>query len=242
MRNGSAVRGTVLIVLIAVMAALSTGCGHLKNIRDDVLDVGTVAVGVVPPVVPGEEGDRAVGFFPPAFGAYAQATDLLHLGAIYKATGDAEWDRRGYGLTVDVRRKFGIGPIHDVYIEQKPYFVNAYKRPDSPMAGWRGRMEDLSDPIFDQPAKVLIFEPEHWQAWGYAADNGWRSLPWLSHGWQSWETLSLEVAIPEPFILHSGFYARVGFDPSETFDLLLSIFGIDLYGDAAYNFDGSLKY
>ena len=67
-------------------------------------------------------------------------------------------------------------------------------------------------------------------------------LPFLHRGWQDWETISVEVAIPEPFLLHSGFYGRIGFDLSECFDLLLSICCIDLYDDAAYTWSGELKY
>ena len=47
---------------------------------------------------------------------------------------------------------------------------------------------------------------------------------------------SLEVAIPEPFILHSGINARVGFDVSEVFDLALGLICIDFYDDNAFTF------
>ena len=90
--------------------------------------------------------------------------------------------------------------------------------------------------MFGAISKTMIFKPEKWEAYGYSAGGeAWESLPWLSQGWQDWETISIEVAIPEPFILHSGFYARVGVDPSQVFDLFLGLFGLDLYGDAAYN-------
>ena len=237
------VRGGLLLAALVGLMLSSAGCGYLKNVRDDFLDIGTVAVGIVPPVVPTDNGPKAVGFIPPALGAYIQVTDFLHLGAIYSATGDLAWDRRGYGVLVDVRRKFGVGPFHDVYIKQYPVATNAYKRADSEMAGWQKHMDDMKDPVFGASAKTMIFKPEKWDIYGYGAGaEGWESLPWLSHGWQDWETISAEVAIPEPFILHTGFYVRVGVDPSQVFDLLLGIFGVDLYGDAAYNCDGSLKY
>jgi len=221
----------------------SAGCGYVKNVRDDLLDVGTLAVGIVPPVVPSDEGSRGVGFLSPAIGAYVQVTDLLHLGAMYKATGDLAWDRRGYGVMVDVRRKIGLGPLHDVYIKQYPVLTNAYKRTDSEMAGWQQHMDQLKDPVFGASAKTMIFKPELRKFYDLGSEvASWQSLPWLSHGWQDWEFISAEIAIPEPFILHTGFYARVGLDPSQVFDLFLGIFGVDLYGDAAYNFDGSLKY
>ncbi|MBT4821295.1 MAG: hypothetical protein HON70_36635, partial [Lentisphaerae bacterium] len=60
--------------------------------------------------------------------------------------------------------------------------------------------------------------------------------------WQDWETISAEIAFPEPFILHSGFYLRAGFDPSQIFDLALSVIGLDLYQDAAYTWCGDYKY
>lgn len=229
---------TVLtVVALAGLSVSSTGCGYLKNVRDDVLDCGTFAVGVVPPVVPTSEGPRAVGFLPPAIGAYLEVTEFFHLGALYKATGDAEWDRRGLGLTVDQRSKLGIGPIHHVCIKQEPIVANNYKRTGNELDGWRDQMDAMRDPVFGAPAKTLIYES--------LTDpvTEWTGLPYLSRGWQDWETISLEVAIPEPFILHSGFYARVGVDPSQIFDLALSLFCIDLYGDAAYKtFSGKPKY
>jgi hypothetical protein len=243
MSRTGAVRGGLLLAVLAASMLSSTGCGYLKNVRDDFLDIGTVAVGIVPPVVPTASGPKAIGFIPPAFGAYVQVTDLFHLGAIYSATGDLVWDRRGYGVMTDVRRKFGLGPIHDVYIKQVPILTNAYKRPEGKMAGWQAHMDAMKDPIFGASAKTMVFKPQPWALADYGIDNvSWESLPWLSHGWQDWETVSVEVAIPEPFILHTGFYARVGVDPSQAFDFLLGIFGVDLYGDAAYNFNGSLKY
>ena len=64
----------------------------------------------------------------------------------------------------------------------------------------------------------------------------------LHRGWQDWMAVNAEVAIPEPFFLHSGVNVRAGFNVCEVFDLVLAVLGGDLYGDAAYNFDGSLKY
>ncbi len=232
-----------MLVVLAAMMVGSAGCGYLKNVRDDFLDIGTFAVGLVPPVVPTDGGPKAVGFLPPALGAYVQVTDFFHLGAIYSATGDIAWDRRGYGVMADVRRKFGLGPIHDIYIKQVPIATNAYKRPGSEMAGWQAHMDRLKDPIFGASAKTMIFKPESWDLAGYGSpDSTWESLPWLSHGWQDWEMVSVEVAVPCPLFLHTGFYARAGFDLSQVFDFTLSLIGVDLYDDAAYNFDGSLKY
>jgi hypothetical protein len=225
-----------LVAVVGVVALGAMGCGYARNLRDDFLDCGTLAVGVVPPVVPTEEGTRAVGFLPPCIGIYAQFTDLLHLGALAKGTGDLEWDRRGLAVTVDKRCKFGVGPFHWVWIEQEPVVANAYKTPDNEMDGWRDHMRSLRDPVMDAPAKVMIFRPEQ------TVIPGLKTSPWLYRGWQDWEFLQLEVGIPEPFILHSGIYVRGGLDPSQVFDLVLGIFTVDLYDDAAYELNGDLKY
>jgi hypothetical protein len=236
------VRTVVLLALVCGLFLPAAGCGYVKNLRDDFLDCGTMAVGIVTPIAPSEEGPKAMGFLPPAIGVYVEATSLFHLGALYKATGDLEWDRRGYGVMGDYRRKFGFGPIHDVCIWQHPYAANAYKTPDSMMEPWQEHMDGLRDPLFKSSAKTMIFKPEKFDLYGLDEASEWESLPWLYRGWQDWEMISVEVAIPEPFILHSGFYFRVGVDPSQFFDLFLGIFGIDLYHDAAFNFNGSLKH
>ncbi len=244
MRRAETLRAVAVVALAAGLALSAGGCGYLRNVRDDVLDCGTFAIGVVPPVVPGSEGPKAIGPIPPAIGVYVEATEFLHLGALFKATGDLDWDRRGLSVGVDVRRKLGIGPLHDIYIKQEPIWANAYKTPGGDMAGWRGHMRALRDPLFNSPAKTLIYEPsetsliESYEG----TDISWQSLPWMHRGWQDWETFSLEVAIPEPFILHSGIYVRAGVDPSQVFDLVLSVFGLDLYSDAAYKLEGDLKY
>ena len=54
--------------------------------------------------------------------------------------------------------------------------------------------------------------------------------------------LDVEIAIPEPFFFHSGINLRVGCDPSQIFDLLLGVIGLDLYQDDAYRFNGDLRF
>ncbi len=242
-RRRAVLRAVLVCVALGTLMVGFSGCGYARNVRDDLMDCGTLAVGVVPPVVPGDD-TTVVGPLPPAIGAYAEMTEFFHLGALFKATGDLEWDRRGLSATVDVRRKLGIGPFHDVYIQQTPALANPYKETGNQMDGWRRHMADLEDPLFNSPAKVLIFEPEDVSlASGYGEEQfTWKALPWMSKGWQDWETFSLEVAVPEPFILHSGLYLRAGVDPSQVFDLVLSVFGVDFYQDAAYNAEGTLKY
>jgi len=229
-RKSRVARVTVLILMAGILVFGAAGCGYVKNVRDDVMDIGSVGVGVVPPVVPTDAGAKAVGPLPPALGIYGQVTDFFHLGALKKYTGDAEWDRRGLAITADSRTKIGIGPWHYVRINQKPVAANDYKTTDNKLDAWRSHMDNLKDPLFEAPAKTLIYREK------YAA------MPYMYKGWQDWEMVSAEVAIPEPFITHSGFYLRLGFDPSQIFDAALSILCLDLYQDAAYNFDGSLKY
>lgn len=231
------------LLLLFLVVTVMTGCGYVKNRRDDLLDIGTLSAGVVPPVAPGESQSHAIGPIPPSFGLYLQATDYFHLGGLYKATGDIEWDRRGYGLTSDFRRKIGFGPFHEVYIHQKPYFVNAYKHPNSSLSGWREHMANLSDPFTAAPAKQIIFQPEEpVPESSFGNITGKKSLAFYHNGWQNWEMFSVELALPEPFLLHSGFYVRAGFDPSEVFDFVLGFLMIDLYDDGAYEFNGNLEH
>jgi hypothetical protein len=266
------VRMTLILTVLAGLLLGATGCGYVKNVRDDVLDLGTMAVGGVTPVAPTKEGPEAVGIIPPTFGVYLEATEFMHLGYLFKATGDLEWDRRGYGFTVDVRHKYGIGPFHHVAIRQYPVCVNEYKRLNNGLDGWREHMDDLSDPLWGRPGKVLVFgrtvgvedeeadtiDSQQRTYEDYVAmmendrapdqDEGGLlpnvpTLPWLHRGWQDWEMISLEVAVPAPFCLHSGFYARVGVDPSQVFDLALGLVAIDLYSDSAYKFwSGDYKH
>jgi hypothetical protein len=251
-------------LVLAVLAGLlfsASGCGYVKNVRDDVLDLGTLAVGIVPPVAPGEDGPQAVGPIPPAFGVYLEATEFMHLGYLFKATGDLSWDRRGLGIMVDARRKMGIGPWHSVAIMQQPIIANEYKTPGSGLEGWRAHMDSLRDPIWGRPGKVLIYgrtisddlsDTDRMTYEDYVRQMegdeestffGIPELPWLHRGWQDWEMVSLEVAVPCPCLLHTGFYFRAGFDCSQVFDLALGLVGLDLYSDAAYEFwSGDYKY
>lgn len=224
--------------------------GYLRNVRDDLMDCGSLAVGVVPPLVRSPNSSHVIGIASPAFGAYLQLTDFGHLGALYKATGDLEWDRRGAGVMVDIRKKIGLGPLNRVYITQRPVKANAYKVPGSEMDPWRRHMDLMRDPLFFCAAKTMIFEPEDTTFYLTVGDKSSRyewiktmaALPRLPFGWQDWEFLSLELAFPEPFFTHSGFYLRVGVDPSQVFDLLLSTVGYDFYDDAAYTSDGELEH
>jgi hypothetical protein len=242
-RRSGSVRAVLMATVLAGVTVLCTGCGYLRNVRDDLMDVGTLAAGVVPPVVPLEEGSEAVGFLPPSFGAYVQVTDFMHFGGLYKCTGDLEWDRRGIGATIDRRSKIGFGPLHCVSIRQTPVVANAYKIANNEMDGWRAHMADLADPIFGTPAKILVYESVDRESEPpYGPGEPRARLGYLSRGWQDWEFVQAEIAVPEPFLLHSGFYMRAGFDPSQIVDLALSIFCIDLYDDAAYTFWGDLKY
>ena len=222
-------RGWLLCTLLLLLAP--QGCGYVKNVRNDLMDCFIIGAGAITPVVSTEDGPKGVGYIPPSIGVYIEATDLLHFGALYKASADIEMDRRATGIVVDRREKYGFGPIHYTNIEQEPIIANDYKRRGNDLDGWRKHMRRLRDPIFERPGKQLIYDKR-------VHDDKW----WLHRGWQDWEMLSVEVAIPEPFILHSGINARLGFDPSQIFDLALGLFGLDLYGDNAYKFNGDIRY
>ena len=222
---------TALCFLMLGGVLLSSGCGYMKNVRDDWMDVGTAAVGVAPPTVSGEESPQAIGILPPTAGVYLQATDFLHLGLIGKGTGDLCWDRRGAGVIVDKRIKSGFGPWHKMRRDEEVLVGNEYKITGNRMDPWRQEMLEMKDPIFEEPAKRMIF---HWE-------DGWY-VNEMSNGWQDWEMLSVEIAIPEPFITHSGFYVRAGIDPSQFADAILALFAVDLYNDRAYERDGSMRF
>lgn len=228
-------RSALMLVGLAGLVLMSTGCGYAKNVRDDFMDIGTFAVGVTPPVLPVEAEQVALGFLPPCVGVYGEFTNFLHLGALLKASADCTWDRRGCGIIFDRRVKYGIGPWHRAYIDEIPINANDYKIEDSELSYWREHMLNLRDPIFGASAKRMIFQTEE-------VDGEAVPQPWMARGWQDWETISVEIAIPEPFITHSGLYVRAGIDPSQIFDFLLGLLTIDLYGDRAYNLDGTTRF
>ena len=227
--SGNKRRLTALLTLCVLTLIAMSGCGYLKNVRDDTMDCFILGGGVVTPVVPQEEGNQAVGFLPPSIGVYVQATDFMHLGGLYKITGDVEMDRRGLAVVGDHRAKAGLGPLHYVMVQQTPILANAYKEEGNQMDGWREHMRRLKDPLLNSSAKELVYDSP-------------MPRPFLHRGWQDWEMFSVEVAIPEPFILHSGLALRAGFDPSQVFDLALGLFCIDLYDDNAYRFGGKLQH
>jgi hypothetical protein len=222
-------RSVMVLALLATVVTAGSGCGYFKNVRDDFMDIGGLAIGVTTPVL--EEGNDAtvLGFLPPCLGVYAQATDFLHLGALYKVSADVVWDRRGAGIIVDERAKFGVGPYHWVTIRELPIVANGYKKEDSGLGAWREAMASRKDPVFGAPAKIVKYSTKDWQ-------------PYLWQGWQDWETFSLEVAVPEPFLTHCGLYLRASVDPSQVLDAVLSLFFLDLYGDRAFTIDGSLRF
>ncbi len=230
-RQSSTPRGTVRALIVLSLLLLPQGCGYFKNIRDDAMDCFMIGAGVVTPVVPTKEGAKGTGSFPPSFGVYVEATELLHLGFLYKVSADIEMDRRGTGIVADRRFKVGVGPIHYIDVQQEPIIANDFKRRGNQMDGWRRNMQKLRDPIFERPGKQVVFDKR-------VKGGKW----WLHRGWQDWEMFSVEIAIPEPFFFHSGINFRVGFDPSQVFDLLLSLVGLDLYGDNAYRANGDLRY
>jgi len=218
--------------------------GYVKNLRDDVMDCGTVAIGGVPPVTRVKDRMATTGLLPPCAGAYLQISDVAHLGAIRKKTTDVEWDRRGAGVMLDQRTKLGMGPLHHVSIRQIPVKANEYKHPDGLMKGWQEHMDSLIDPRIGVGAKTLIYKPKRARIWLWKRKLSvtCETLPFMPNGWQNWSQASLEIGVPDPLFTHAAVYARVGFDLAEVADLLFSIVGLDLFGDAAYTRSGILKY
>lgn len=221
-------RMILFAVALGILSIALTGCGYVKNVRDDFADIFILGAGITPPVATAQ-GETYVGsFFPPSFGLFGQVTEFLQLGFIGKVSVDAEIDRRGMGLVADRRLKWGVLFIRGTYIDQTPLWTNLYLREGNELDPWRAYMYNVSDVILHQPAKRLIYRE-------YAPPTVW-SWSRLERGWQGWETVEVELALPEPFIFHSGFNLRVGVDVSEAFDFLLSLFCLDLYGDRAYEY------
>ncbi len=222
---------SALMIFVSAGFLLNTaGCGYFKNVRDDFMDIGTLGAGVVVPVMKTQEGQKAFAPIPHSFGVYVQCTDFFHLGYLTKHTYDIEWERRGLSVSEDIRTMGGYTFDHAIKLYQRPVLANAYKKEGNDLCGWRTHMANLKAPFTDASAKQLIYNEKS------------EELPFFYKGWQDWETFSVEVAVPEPFILHSGIYLRAGVDPSQVFDFVLSLFCIDLYQDAAYKIDGCLRY
>ena len=210
-----------LAALASVVLGVS-GCGYLKNVRDDVMDLGELSVGVNLPRVGGE-----VTAFRPPIGAYVEATDFLHFGGISRAGADLEWDRRGLGILGDSRKKIGFGPWRSVQIKQTPWVTNGYKRTGSKLDGWRGHMRSMS--LAGAPATELVF-------------TGAKS-PFFYKGWHNAAHFSVEGSLYEPLVSRVGLYARIGLDPGQAADLVLSVVLLDLWGDDAFKFwSGEPKY
>ena len=151
---------TLVLGVSFVALLFAAGCGYVKNVRDDFNDCFILGAGVTPPVVESEGESVVAGILPPSLGLYVQATEFIQLGALRKISGDAVWDRRGHGILVDDRTKFGLGPFHWIKIKQKPLHATAYLKEGGPLEGWRKRMLALKDPIFGDPAKILVYSDD----------------------------------------------------------------------------------
>jgi len=211
---------TVFLSVAGIL--LATGCGYARNVRDDVMDLVDVSVGLNLPRI----GSNPTPFRPP-IGLYVEATDFLHLGMISRAGADIQWDRRGLGTLGDVRTKVGLGPWHSVRIEQIPWTTNAYKRTGNKLDGWREHLGSAS--VGRSPAKELIFTGE--------------KSTYFHKGWQDFAHVSMEAGLFEPLLLRLGVYVRLGMDPAQATDLLFSMLLLDPMGDDAFRFwNGRPKY
>ena len=219
------------LAVLLFLALAPQGCGYLKNVRNDLMDCFMIGAGITTPVRGDADQTIASGSIPPSFGVYVEATDFVHLGLLYKNSDDIEMDRRATGIVSDRRFKAGLGPLHYIDIQQEPVIASDWKWRGNDLDGWRDNMRRLRDPLFGRPGKQLIYDKK--------AEGG----QWFLHrGWQDWETFSVEIAIPEPFLFHTGINLRLGVDPSQIFDLFLGIIGLDLYQDDAYRFNGDIRF
>ena len=149
--------GVPLGMLLLGILYVCSGCGYVKNVRDDFNDCFIAGVGITPPVIKTADGSRAMGPIPCSAGVYIEATNFCHLGALKKCSGDAVWERRGHGLVADQRTKLGLGPWHSIKIRQDPARATCYLRTGNYLDEWREHMRNLRDPIWESPAKTLIY-------------------------------------------------------------------------------------
>jgi hypothetical protein len=205
-------------------------CG---NRWSDFMDIFSFGIGVTHECAEG-------GWCPPAYGLYVEATSLLSLGAITYYGPVAEMDGRGAGTYTEKRMMWGIGPYREWAIQQGEESANYYKRAEE-SAAWRERMEDdlrgypvvaewISDltegqlgstELEGEPAKRLVHRDTEFH----------RSMFGKPRGWQRWEYIGFELAVPEPFLLHHGLTLRAGIDPSEILDFLLGLVCYDFLQD-----------
>jgi hypothetical protein len=158
---------------------------------------------------------------------YIEATEFLHFGGMAFSGIMAEIDRRGSAIThVNEDCRWGFGPFHKWHRDEVYGPADRYKSGEMPT--WEERMaaksyetHAFSDLLHVKeqsiPAKRMRFEGD--------------ALGRYPRGWQDWGFIGVDLALSEPFLIHAGFRLRVGVDVSQVTDLLVGLFGLDLYGD-----------
>lgn len=165
------------------------------------------------------------GIIPYSFGAYAELTDFIQLGAITHKGKTAELDFRGSGVYLEDRTRFGFLMWQALRINQDyltPNYVNYFKNSCTLWSTW------MEDPVncwkwADAPSKDLTYD-----TWREDLQYGMCLFP---RGWQYWGYSGIELAISDPLLTHMGFTVRAGFDISELSDFILGWFCYDYKHD-----------
>ena len=205
-------RAWFVVPLLALLAFSQSGCHYVSNRAADFSDIFQFGVGFT-------TENPKTGILPPSFGIYVQATNFLNLGAIYFNGASVEWDGRGLFCGPERRTRIGLLSIQQVRIDQN-YEMGAENYFKKSGTAWSDRMRSPAMRWNDVPAKDVGYEE---------ASIGLREgSPLFPRGWHYWENFNVEIGIPDPFLTHAGINLRVGFDPSEIFDLVLGVFCIDV--------------
>ena len=136
-------------VVLAALLAIGSGCTsppmsrnamlepletYAQNRYYDFRDIFGIGAGIT--------AENRFTLFPPALGLYAEATPLMHLGAIGFGGGCAELDGRASSVNVpEMRGRVGLGPRQGRFLNHKPAFGNKFKRGNT---DWQRRMEENS--------------------------------------------------------------------------------------------------
>lgn len=204
-----------LVVMVLVLGGCNTTpMGHYATNRvNDFADMFQVGGGVT--------RQTAKAPIPPALGAHVTATEFLTFGAVHFTGQGAELDGRAAFAGKEKRDRLGLLFLKHTRLDQdyaggkRNYFRNGAgswaQRMESPEMSTRG----------GTPGKMLHYED-------YAQEGTEKCL---YRGFQHWETVGLELALSDPFLLKAGFDVRLGFDVSELTDFVLGLFCIDFWGD-----------
>lgn len=206
-------------LLVLLVTSALPGCNYLRGRLDDFNDIYTLGIGGT--IIRDSP-------YPSGLGVYVEATEMMHVGAMFYRGYMLELDRRGAAVTrVEEDLRWGLGPFKEWRLKEHYEPADAYKAGD--VRRWQQRMDlkeyhpllvgwererGLEGPV---PAKRMRFD-----------DIVVSHYP---RGWQDWGYVGVDVAISEPFVLHAGIRVKAGIDLSQILDFLIGIFGADLYED-----------